>query len=63
VVLIGLIRLRDHCAFTWEEPVGSGRRLARVRSTHCAECIAELGRLGYLIVREEPDQGQRMGRG
>ena len=20
VVLVGLIRLRDHCAFTWEEP-------------------------------------------
>jgi hypothetical protein len=50
--VLGLIRLRDHCAFTWEEPVGGGQRLARVRNTHCENCIAELAKRGYLTVRE-----------
>jgi hypothetical protein len=63
VVLVGLIRLRDHCAFTWEEPVGGGQRVARVRSTHCAECIGELGKLGYLMLREDPSKSEGPGRG
>lgn len=57
VVLVGLIRLREHCTFTWQEPVGGKRRSAEVRATHCAECVAELRELGYLLVQE--DQGDR----
>jgi len=57
VVLVGLIRLREHCTFTWHELEGSGRRSADVRATHCAECVAELQDLGYLLVHE--DQGDR----
>jgi hypothetical protein len=60
MVLVGLIRQREHCAFTWEEPVGGGRRVVRVYRTHCADCIAELEKLGYLLVHEEPrDEGRR----
>jgi hypothetical protein len=50
VVLVGLLRLREHCTFTWREPQAGGRRSAEVRSTHCEACVAELRRLGYDIV-------------
>jgi hypothetical protein len=55
VVLVGLIRLRDHCAFTWEEPERGGRRTARVMPTHCAACVQELVNLGYRVVRQETE--------
>jgi hypothetical protein len=55
VTLIGLIRLREHCAFTWQEPEAGGTRIARIRSTHCADCISELGKLGYRLVPEEDE--------
>jgi hypothetical protein len=57
-VRVGLIRLRDHCAFEWEQPIDGGPRVAAIRSTHCPECVAELGRLGYATVREGPDGGE-----
>jgi hypothetical protein len=57
-VLVGRIRLRQHCAFTWEEPQQGGLRTARVRVNHCAECIAELRKLGYLLAREDPGKEQ-----
>jgi hypothetical protein len=57
VVLVGLIRLREHCIFTWRETERGGRRSVEVRATHCAECVGELQALGYVLVRE--DQGDR----
>lgn len=57
VVLVGLIRLREHCTFAWQEPEGGGRRTAEVRATHCPDCVAELRTLGYLLVHE--DRGDR----
>jgi hypothetical protein len=57
VVLVGLIRLREHCTFTWEEPARGGRRVAMITSTHCSECIAELGKLGYLLAHEDAKAG------
>jgi hypothetical protein len=57
VVLVGLIRLREHCASTWEEPERGGRRMARVTSTHCAECVEGLSRLGYLLTRQGSADG------
>jgi hypothetical protein len=50
--LVGLIRLRDHCTFSWEEPAPGGPRRAEVRATHCPACVAELRTKGYVIVRE-----------
>jgi hypothetical protein len=61
-MLVGLVRLRDHCTFAWEEPIGGGQRLAHVRRTHCEQCIAELGALGYLTVREDSDKSDGIGR-
>ena len=49
VVLVGLIRVREHCAFAWEAPVSGGRRVAIARQTHCEGCVAELRRLGYVV--------------
>ena len=34
-VFTGLIRLRDHCTFTWEQPEGDPQRTAIVRENHC----------------------------
>jgi hypothetical protein len=53
VVLVGLIRVREHCTFTWEEPEGGGRRSAQVRETHCSECVATLRELEYRLVSED----------
>jgi hypothetical protein len=50
-VIVGLLRLRDHCTFSWEEPQSGGRRTAWVRATHCADCVSELERRGYEIAR------------
>ena len=52
-VRVGLIRVREHCTFTWEEPQAGGQRSAEVRTTHCAECAAVLRGLGYRLVPEE----------
>lgn len=49
--LVGLIRIREHCTFSWQEPEGGGRRTVVVRSNHhCAGCVAELRELGYRLV-------------
>lgn len=53
VVVVGLIRVRQHCTFRWEEPEGGGRRTVEVRATHCPECVDELRELGYLLAYEE----------
>jgi hypothetical protein len=56
-VLLGLIRLREHCAFTWEEPVTGGARVALVQPIHCRECVAELLRLGYIVSDKGREDG------
>jgi hypothetical protein len=58
VMLVGLIRLREHCAFSWQEPERGGQRVARVTSTHCAECTAEIKALGYVLESEEAAPGE-----
>lgn len=48
-VLTGLVRLRDHCTFTWEQPEGEPQRTAIVRDTHCEQCVTAARKLGYLL--------------
>jgi hypothetical protein len=48
VVRVGLLRVREHCTFSWYAPEG-GRRTAEVRATHCEACVAELRQRGYDI--------------
>lgn len=54
-VLVGLVRLRDHCTFTWAESERGGRRVATVYGTHCAQCVAELQERGYGVAPEGDD--------
>jgi hypothetical protein len=54
-MLVGLVRIRGHCLFTWREPVGA-ERCVEILPDHCAECIAEVRRLGFLLIRPSADQ-------
>jgi hypothetical protein len=55
--IVGLIRVRDHCLFTWrgiapEVYTGEGwpPRAVEVRDDHCQACIDEMGdRLGFVL--------------
>jgi len=42
---IGLIRVDEHCLFTWVER--GSRRVVQVESHHCEHCVAEVQRLGF----------------
>jgi hypothetical protein len=52
---VGLIRMRDHCTFTWRQHEGSDLRSVEVRATHCSECVAALETSGFRLVRERVD--------
>lgn len=47
VELVGLVRVRSHCVFSWSRGEGTPERTAQLLPTHCAACIEELGKLGY----------------
>jgi hypothetical protein len=47
--LSGILKVRDHCLFTWRE-TEQGERIARVKMHHCAECIVALRNLGYFTL-------------
>jgi hypothetical protein len=53
---VGLLRLRDHCTFSWQEQQGGGRRTAEVRPTHCDACVAELRQRGYDVVPPDGEE-------
>lgn len=55
-VLVGLVRLRDHCTFAWEATEPGGRRTVRVRSNHCPQCVAELRELGYALLPDDKEE-------
>jgi hypothetical protein len=50
VMLTGLIRVRNHCLFTWQEPEGGGPRSVEIWPSHCAECIAEIRERHYRLI-------------
>lgn len=52
VTRVGLVRVRNHCTFTWRAAECDAAKSAVLGPTHCAECIEELRRLGYQVVRE-----------
>jgi hypothetical protein len=51
--IVGLLRVRDCCVFTWRDARDRKRRTIFVEPHHCAQCIAELRRIGpdWHIVR------------
>lgn len=56
---VGLLRVRNHCTFTWRGLVAGGQRSIEVLPDHCAECVAEVRRLGfdviYIAADKEPE--------
>ena len=44
--IVGLLRLRKCCLFTWREGRDRTHRTVIVEPQHCAECVAELHRIG-----------------
>jgi hypothetical protein len=53
---VGLIRIRDHCTFSWHANDSGGRRQVHVEPTHCRECVTELEKLGYDVSGRQPNQ-------
>jgi hypothetical protein len=53
VPLVGLVRLRDHCTFTWQRSEGADQRSVVVHDHHCLQCLAEARRRGYRLVTED----------
>ena len=49
-VPVGLLRVRNHCTFTWRGAVTGAQRRVEVLPDHCAECIAEVRRRGLEVI-------------
>jgi hypothetical protein len=45
---VGLIRVRDHCTFTWRGP--EDERTVEIEAHHCADCIADVRTRGYRLI-------------
>ncbi len=54
---VGLLRVREHCTFTWRGPVEGGQRTVEVFPEHCAECIAEVRRRGFDLIQKPGGKG------
>lgn len=48
--IVGLVRLREHCAFTWRRSEGQVQSSLEIREHHCLQCIAEARRRDYKLV-------------
>lgn len=53
VMLVGLMRVREHCTFTWRKPETGGVRAVEVLADHCLQCIAELRRGGFELINPD----------
>jgi hypothetical protein len=53
VTLVGLLRMREHCMFTWKELQLGGPRSVEIGPSHCATCIAEVRQLGYQLIYKD----------
>jgi hypothetical protein len=48
--LVGLVRIRGHCTFTWRKSQQQPQRRVEIRASHCRDCVDEVRRLGYVLV-------------
>jgi len=48
--LVGLVRIREHCTFTWRRATPSAEVSVEVRETHCTKCVAEARFRGYRLL-------------
>jgi hypothetical protein len=53
VILVGVIRVRRHCTFSWQRVETAVVRTVEVRSSHCTQCIAELRQRGLQLVNAD----------
>jgi len=51
-VVVGLVRVREHCLFTWRATTREAEKRVTVEPEHCDACIADLPRLGYAVETE-----------
>jgi len=49
-VLVGLMRLREHCTFTWRRQDGLDERTVHVLPHHCEPCLREARRRGFRLI-------------
>ncbi len=54
--LVGLIRVRQHCTFTWRRNLRHDQRSVDVFANHCADCVDEVRRRGYSLVFTDPEE-------
>jgi hypothetical protein len=47
--LVGLVRVREHCVFTWRAPAIDAAKKVAIEPGHCDACVAELKQLGYIV--------------
>jgi hypothetical protein len=48
--LVGLVRPREHCIFTWRQQEGSDERTVVILADHCLQCVSDLRRRGFKLV-------------
>ena len=48
--LVGLVRIRQHCTFTWRRAARQEQRSVEIFPNHCADCVDEARRRGYTLV-------------
>jgi len=53
-ILVGLVRMREHCTFNWRQPEGAVQTI-EVLPHHCEDCLREARRRGFRLAR--PDGG------
>jgi len=49
-VLVGLVRIREHCTFTWRRQEGLGERTVHILPHHCDLCLREARRRGFRLI-------------
>jgi hypothetical protein len=54
--LVGLLRVRQHCTFTWRKAARQDERIVEVFANHCSDCVDEVRRRGYRLVLTDPDK-------
>lgn len=51
-ILVGLVRIREHCTFNWRQPEGAVQTIL-VLPHHCEDCLREARRRGFRLARPD----------
>ena len=59
---LGVLRVGEHCEFTWHQDEGDTRRIVRVDGSHCRDCVQKLeAMLGIDLVLDRRRDGATPG--